>query len=131
MKMTLNLLSFSFSLLIAGCGSMQTSSPLAQNSTQSVQSIVEFHIKAGTANKSWNTRDTMVVVHIGDTLRIINDDVIQHRLHTNGAPCPHGPNFAPGTSFDCVISKVFDPGESNPLYDHNVGSKAEFWLKAE
>jgi hypothetical protein len=131
MKFASTLFSFTFPLLIVACGSVQTTSQVSQDETQDVQRIVEFHIKAGTANNSWNTRDTIVTVHIGDTLRIINDDVIQHRLHTNGAPCPHGPNFAPGTSFDCAITKAFDPGEANPLYDHNVGSKAEFWLKAE
>lgn len=116
-------------LLLAGCGVVEKSS--MQTEQNDTTSIVEFHIKAGTAGGSWNTRDTIVSVRMGDTLRFINDDSIKHRLHTNGAPCPHGPDFGPGTTFDCLITETFNSLESYPLYDHNFGSTAEFWLKAE
>jgi predicted CopG family antitoxin len=46
--------------------------------------MVEFHIPAGTGTNPWNTRDQTVNASVGDTLRIVNDDSIPHRLHTNG-----------------------------------------------
>ena len=114
--------------LIAGCGAVNDKAPSTTSATAGT--TIDFHIAAGTAKKSWNTRETIVVAHVGDIVRIINDDSIDHILHTNGAPCPHGSNIKPGASFNCVISKVFDPG-NKPLYDHNVGPTAEFWIKAE
>ena len=91
--------------------------------------IVMFNIAPGTGNNSWNTKETMLTVKIGQTLKIVNNDSVPHRLHTNGAPCAHGPEFLPGQTFNCVISKVFDPG-NNPLYDHSAGTTAQFWVKA-
>lgn len=93
--------------------------------------VVEFRIKAGTGKSPWNTPAEMVQVKVGQTLRIINDDTITHRMHTGGAPCNHGTNFAPGASFNCVVSKPFDSG-TNPggLYDHIAGPTARFYVKA-
>jgi hypothetical protein len=53
--------------------------------------VVIFRIKAGTGKASWNTEATEVDVKVGQVLRIVNDDSVPHRLHTNGKPCPHGP----------------------------------------
>ena len=117
-------------LLIAGCGVQNDSSEMKSDAAINAPKVVEFHIPAGTGKKAWNTKETMVVAHVGDTVRLINDDSIGHRLHTNGAPCGHGDQFEPGKSFDCVISKKFDPG-TTPLYDHNVGPAAAFWIKAD
>jgi hypothetical protein len=91
--------------------------------------IVEFHIQPGTGRGPWNTRETAVEVHIGDTLRIINDDSIAHQLHTNGAPCDHGTSMRPGGHYDCFIQFSLDPDVDGALYDHNVGEAAPFWLK--
>ena len=102
--------------------------PLTPPSPATDPKIVEFHIKAGTGAAAWNLQAATVTAKVGQTVRIFNDDAVVHRLHTNGAPCPHGPNIPVGTSFDCVISKAFDPGTS-PLYDHIAGTTAEFWLK--
>jgi hypothetical protein len=91
--------------------------------------IVEFHFAAGTGRSAWNTQETTVEVRIGDTLRIINDDTIAHQLHTNGAPCDHGTSMRPGGHYDCFIQFALNPDTDGPLYDHNVGSSAPFWLK--
>jgi hypothetical protein len=92
--------------------------------------VVEFHIKAGTGKGAWNTQAEMLVVKVGQVVHVVNDDTVTHRLHTNGAPCPHGSNFAAGATFDCVASKAFDPaGPSGPVYDHIAGTSAQFWLK--
>ena len=89
---------------------------------------VEFRIAAGTQGSAWNTKEQMVRVAIGDTLRVFNDDSIAHQLHTNGAPCGHGDRINPGQSWDCRISRTFDPMTSGPLYDHGFGPSAEFWV---
>jgi outer membrane biosynthesis protein TonB len=93
--------------------------------------IVEFRIKAGTGTQPWNTAETMVTVKVGQTLRLINDDTVNHRLHTGGAPCPHGTNFAPGQSFDCAVTRAIDPAATpGRTYDHIAGEDALFFLKA-
>ncbi len=125
-------LSKSFYLLLAtlttilySCGSEKPAE------LQSLKSTVEFHIAAGTGENSWNTKETIVKVSVGDTLVIINDDSMVHRLHTNGKPFAHGASIEPGQSAQYAILKAYDPAKDGPLYDHNVGSIAKFWLKAD
>jgi hypothetical protein len=96
---------------------------------ESERETVEFHIPRGTGTKSWNTQSTTLVVKKGQTLLIVNDDTIEHRLHTNGAPCPHGEEMKPGASDTCDIDLKFDPELQGPLYDH-LHPEAKFWLKA-
>ena len=91
--------------------------------------LVEFHIKAGTADGPWNTREEAVEVHLGDTLRFFNDDTIGHRLHTFGKPCPHGEEMAPGQTWDCVIRKPFDATIDGPLWDHDHEAAGKFWVR--
>jgi hypothetical protein len=92
---------------------------------------VEFHIRSGTGKSAWNTHDAMLVVKVGDTVHIVNDDVVNHRLHTFAVPCAHGPEMAPSESYDCVIGSAFDPdSDDGPVYDHDFGPSAPFWLKA-
>lgn len=103
----------------------------APNTPPQDPNVVVFRIKAGTGNQPWNTPDTMVTVKVGQTLRIVNDDTVTHRLHTGGAPCPHGTNFGPGASYDCVATRALDPAATpGRTYDHIVGDTALFYLKA-
>jgi predicted CopG family antitoxin len=91
--------------------------------------MVEFHIPAGTGTNPWNTREQAVNASVGGTLRIVNDDSVPHRLHTNGAPFPHPVgDISPGQSQDFVLQTPFDPGVNQPLYDHNSGPTAAFWI---
>mgnify|MGYP001571175823 FL=1 len=91
--------------------------------------IIEFRIRSGTANGAWNTASTPVVAFVGQTLKIVNDDTMVHRLHTNGNPCIHQPNdSAPNATYDCVIAAVHAPATGD-LYDHNVGTSATFFLQ--
>ena len=107
-----------------------TPAPTAAPTTPPGAKVVEFHIEAGTGKGPWNAQADTLVVKVGQTVHVVNDDTVVHRLHTNGAPCPHGPNFAPGATFDCVASKAFDPaGPAGPVYDHIAGTSAQFWLK--
>jgi hypothetical protein len=114
--------------LLAGCGAAPAILPTGL--MMSEPATIEFRIPVGTGTGSWNTRDNPVVVTIGDTLHIVNDDTIRHRLHTDGKPCPHGPEMLPGGSFDCAITRSIDPDSDGSLYDHYVGPSAKFWIKA-
>ena len=95
--------------------------------------VVEFRIKEGTGSGPWNTRDTMVTVRVGDTLKIVNDDMTVHRLHTGGAPCPHQPGngLQKGQEYSCEIRSPLEVGPGAPAtYDHNQGTAASFFLRA-
>lgn len=92
--------------------------------------IVVFHIPAGTGSGPWNTRDHAVLAHVGDTLRIVNDDTVPHRLHTQGIPFPHPANeIGPGQSADFLLAAPFDPAANTPLSDHLFGPAAQFFLE--
>ncbi len=92
--------------------------------------VVEFRIKPGTGNKPWNTRETVVELKVGQTLKIINEDSTPHQLHTSGSPCPHQPaKTLTGQAYECLISKVVDP-DVDVFYDHIAGSSARFYMRA-
>lgn len=92
--------------------------------------VKEFHIKAGTGKGAWNTRDAVMEVKVGDTLRLVNDDNVAHYLHTFGKPCIHGTKpFGPGESYDCQVIKVADP-DKDVCYDHQFGSQSRFYVRA-
>lgn len=93
--------------------------------------IIEFHIPPETGLNPWNTPDTAVNVRVGQTLRIINDDDIVHRLHTNDdKPCLHQPGSSrPGEFYDCVIINPADP-DVDLMYDHNSGGRGRFYVRA-
>lgn len=91
--------------------------------------VVEFRIRAGTGDQPWNTRETMIVATVGDTLRVFNDDSVAHRLHTSGSPFPHPAlDIQPGQSADFLLSVPHDPDVQGSLYDHARGMGARFWI---
>jgi predicted CopG family antitoxin len=92
--------------------------------------MIVFHILAGTGTQPWNTQESAIVATIGDTLRVVNGDSIPHRLHTNGNPFQHPiTDIPPGQSADFVLQTPFDSSAlSQPLYDHNAGPNAQFWI---
>ena len=90
---------------------------------------IEFHIPAGTGLGAWNARDHAVTGVVGQTLRIYNDDNINHRLHTDGIPFQHpGSDTVPGGFSDFVLHDAFDLDTNPGLYDHDVGQAARFWI---
>lgn len=78
---------------------------------------VTFRIPAGTANGSWNTRETAIEVYVGQTLEVINDDSVNHQIHTDGAPFPHGNLIAPGATRSHTVASTYS-SQQTPLYDH-------------
>ena len=91
---------------------------------------IVFHILAGTGAQSWNTRESAIVATVGDTLRIVNDDSVAHRLHTDGSPFPHpSTDIPPGGTANFVLQTPYDSTATNhPLYDHDAGTNAQFWI---
>lgn len=103
---------------------------LGSAGVRAADDVVEFHIAKGTGKNPWNTRETVVEVKVGQTLRLINDDDITHYLHTPGRPCGHGKNpFKAGETYDCVVSGVADP-DKDVLYDHQFGPTSRFYVRA-
>ena len=91
---------------------------------------VNFSIAAGTNMNPWNTTATAVETFIGQTLKITNNDSIVHQFHTDGKPCGHGNAINPGASTNCVIASAYSYTTNGPLYDHNIGTKAAFYVIA-
>lgn len=92
--------------------------------------LVTFNIPAGTGTGRWNQSATPAVVFKGQTLRILNQDTMVHRLHTGGNPCPHqGANIATGQAYDCVVTQAHS-ATATDTYDHNVGNSANFYILA-
>lgn len=101
------------------------------NAASTNADIVEFHIPAGTNDKPWNSLDNPIMVKRGQTLRLINNDSIEHFLHTSGAPCSHGSRaFQPGEFYDCVITKVHN-ASAGDNYDHEQGPDAKVYIQAD
>jgi hypothetical protein len=93
------------------------------------RTLWSFRIPPGTGHGPWNTAAHGVTAHVGDVLRIVNDDTVPHRLHTDGAPFPHpAVDIPPSQSADYVLQATFQPGDGHVLYDHNSGQAASFWL---
>jgi hypothetical protein len=126
---------------LMACGSTSGPSDRAHGTAAQAEStgadagsnVVEFHVKDGTGQGAWNTQDKMVEVKVGQILRLINDDSVAHRLHTDdGIPCNHGDEMDPqGGQYDCVIKHPYDSATDGPLHDHDWDeSVALFWVKA-
>ena len=91
--------------------------------------VVEFSIPPGTGRGPWNTPAQAVTARVGDVLRIVNDDDVPHRLHTDGAPFPHPTaDIDPGEFADYLLQRAVQPGDGHLLYDHDSGSAASFSL---
>ena len=77
--------------------------------------VVTFHIPAGTGKKAWNSAETPIPLQAGQTLEIVNDDSVQHWIHTDGAPFFHPfAGIAPGASASYKANSKF----SGKLHDH-------------
>jgi hypothetical protein len=88
---------------------------------------VVFRIPQGTNTGPWNSTASPALVFVGQTLRICNDDSVNHQLHTGGSPCAHqGSAMSRGQFYDCVIANANTAG----MYDHIHGTGATFSVQA-
>ena len=124
---------FTFGIVLAACGrSDLNSSSIVQSEPSNDLSIVEFHITDGTGKGPWNTKETAVMMKVGEVLRIFNDDKIVHQLHTNGAPFGHGNAIKAGTYLDHLTKKPFQPTtQAEEIYDHLAGPSATFYIRVQ
>jgi hypothetical protein len=95
---------------------------------------VVFRIPAATGTSPWNSSASPVLVFVGQTLRICNNDTRAHRLHTGGNPCPHQPNTSqPGEFYDCPIANTNGANATTGIvsgtYDHDIGTNAAFYIR--
>ncbi len=99
--------------------------------SSSVRSV--FRIANGTNANPWNSSASPIVVYVGQTLRICNDDAVSHQLHTDGNPCAHQPaTMARGQFYDCAITNITGAPANAPytgLYDHIAGTNAAFYVR--
>ena len=100
-------------------------------SSSAFAEVIEFHIKSGTGSGSWNKQEESIKAKLGDTIRFYNDDTVGHQLHTNGAPCNHGPYMPSAGSSDCKVKEGYSSRSEGPLYDHGYGKNAQVWIEVE
>ncbi|MBK7890625.1 MAG: cytochrome c [Bdellovibrionales bacterium] len=87
---------------------------------------IVFRIPAGTGTMAWNSSSSPVLLFVGQTLRICNDDSANHQLHTDGQPCANqSAAMSKGQFYDCSIANTTVSG----LYDHIAGTNAAFYLR--
>jgi hypothetical protein len=93
-----------------------------------------FRIAPGTGANPWNTAASPVVVFVGQTLRVCNDDTVNHQLTTGGAGCANqGAPMANGQIYDCVIANRNNlnstTGNYNGFFDTIAGTNAAFYVR--
>lgn len=93
-----------------------------------------FRIAPGTGANPWNTAASPVVVFVGQTLRVCNDDSVNHQLTTGGAGCANqGAPMANGQIYDCVIANRNNvnatTGNFNGFFDTIAGTNAAFYVR--
>ena len=121
-----------FALLFAVALSCPLSSIIADESSDQDREIkiVTFNIMKDAEMADWNTKETMIMLKVGDVLKLVNNDTVVHAMHTNGSPCSHTPDIEPGESYNAKMTSTYNPMKMGPLYDHyHSGSK--FWLMVE
>ena len=78
-------------------------------------------------------REQMVVAaKVGDALRIVNDDNVAHRLHADAlAVCRIQHLTWPPEQHRITRCRlrILIRSELEPLYDHDYGTAAAFWIK--
>lgn len=90
--------------------------------------VVEFRIRTGTGTGAWNMVGSPAVAFVGQTLKIINDDTVNHQLRTPGTPCAtQAAPMAPNGFYDCALTATHSPTATD-LYDQIAGTNATFYL---
>ena len=93
-----------------------------------------FRIPNGTGTAAWNSSVSPVIVYVGQTLRVCNDDATKtHQFRTAGSPCASQPSpMAKSEYYDCAVansSGLAGDGTFTGLYDNTVGASAAFYVK--
>ncbi len=97
-------------------------------------SRTNFRIAPGTGANPWNTSVSPVVVYVGQTLRVCNDDSVNHQLTTGGSGCANqGAPMGNGQIYDCLIANRNNvnvtTGTFNGFFDTIAGTNAAFYVR--
>ncbi len=104
--------------------------PLPENSEAIPRPQITFTIADKTGAKAWNNETKTFFAELGQDLKIVNSDSVNHRLHTpNNKPCGSIPLIEAGKSVICRLEKIYDPSIDEPLYDDNFGMDAQFRIR--
>lgn len=115
--------------------SERTTSPLVVDACGvSNFSRVVFRIPNGTGTSAWNSTTSPVIVYVGQTLRVCNDDAVAHQLATSGAPCAsQAAPMARGAFYDCTIANTNNVNGMtnfyNGIFDQIAGANAAFYVR--
>lgn len=78
-----------------------------------------FHITKNVGSSGWNTRDSAVRVHVGETLRIVNDGSSYFKLRGDKFPCFRSGKdpiqIDPHKSWDCLVNRKQDTAKDGAL----------------
>ena len=107
-------------------GAVRSGTSPEQVLTVAEESLVVFEIPPGTGGGDWNTEATKVVAKVGDTLRLVNDDVMTHGLASkDGKPFPGSSgSLPPGESVELVLESAFEGW----LFCSVHGQTSQFWI---
>lgn len=110
----------------------QTSPLKIDNCSNLLSTQTSFRIIAGTGSSAWNSAVAPKQVYLGQTLRICNDDTINHQLTTGGNGCANQPTpMANGGYYDCKIANTngLDTNKSfTGWFDTVAGVNARFFV---
>lgn len=111
-----------------------TGAVVVDNCSNPPSTRATFRIVSGTGSNAWNTSVAPLVVYVGQTLRICNDDSVNHQLTTGGNGCANqAAPMANGAFFDCVIANRNNldgtTGTYNGWFDTIAGANARFFVR--
>ena len=94
----------------------------------SYAATVTFTINPGTHENAWNTPEAPIQLKVGDTFHIVNNDDVEHAIHTGGTPFSHTGFIKPGQSYDAKVTGTWDFVKQHVLYDHFYQEKGFVYL---
>ncbi len=111
-----------------------TGAVVVDNCSNPPSTRATFRIVSGTGSNAWNTSVAPVVVFLGQTLRICNDDSVPHQLTTGGNGCANqAAPMANGAFYDCAIANRNNldgaTGTFNGWFDTAAGANARFFVR--
>ena len=98
-----------------------TSNPTNNPQVVAPNNLVTYTIVNGQGNAPWGSPLSPIKGVVGQVLRIINNDIVAHAIHTiNGAPFDHTNDIAPGATINLMLEKPITTTATNPLtWKHN------------
>ena len=94
------------------------------------ENTVLFTIANGTAGSAWNPTSP-ILVFVGQNLRVVNNDIVPHRIQTNGSPFPaQTDNITPnGGSKDFAVTSAIAAGNTT-TFDGMYGNNARIFIES-